>query len=69
MDELELLSAKQLASLLKVSLPCVYRWAEKGILPSYKLEGVVRFRCDDVFDWLQKRKRVGQKMVSGKENP
>lgn len=59
-----LLSPRELSQLLKISLPTAYKWAERGILPSYKLEGLVRFSRDDVLEFLQKRRRFGQKTVN-----
>lgn len=64
----ELISPKELAKILRVSLVTVYKWAERGILPSYKLENLVRFSPDDVLDFLQKRRKVGQKMVNAVGN-
>jgi excisionase family DNA binding protein len=64
----ELLSPKELARILRISPVTAYKWAERGIIPHYKLEGVVRFSRDDVLDYLQKRKKVGQRMVNGPEN-
>jgi len=64
----ELLSPKELSRILKISPITVYKWAERGILPSYKLEGVLRFSRDDVLDFLQKRRKVGQKMVNEPRN-
>jgi excisionase family DNA binding protein len=60
----ELLSPKELARILRISPVTAYKWAERGVIPHYKLEGVVRFSRDDVLDFLQKRRRVGQKMVN-----
>ena len=65
----ELLSPKELARILKVSHVCIYKWAERGVIPHYKLEGVVRFSRDDVLDFLQKRRKVGQKIVNGLGGP
>ncbi|MFX0200812.1 MAG: helix-turn-helix domain-containing protein [Candidatus Hodarchaeota archaeon] len=65
----EILSPKELSKILKVSLVCVYKWAERGVIPSYKLEGVVRFSRDDVLDFLQNRKKVGQNKVNVARNP
>lgn len=60
----ELLSPKELARILRISPVTAYKWAERGIIPHYKLGGVVRFARDDVLDFLQKRKKIGQKMVN-----
>ena len=65
----ELLSPKELARILKVSQPCVYKWTERGIIPHFRLEGSIRFSRDDVLDFLQKRRKVGQKLVNGRGNP
>ena len=64
----ELLSPKELSRILKISPITVYKWAERGILPSYKLEGVVRFSRDDVLEFIQKHRRVSQKLVNGPRN-
>lgn len=64
----ELLSPKELARIMKVSQVTIYKWAERGIISSYKLEGVLRFSPDDVLDFLQKRKKVGQKLVNEPRN-
>lgn len=64
----ELLSPKELSRVLKVSPVTIYKWAERGVLPSFKLEGVLRFSPDDVMDFLQKRKKIGQKMVNEPRN-
>ena len=61
----ELLSVKELARILKISPVTAYKWAERGVIPHYKLEGVVRFSRDDVLDFLQNRRKVGQELVNG----
>jgi excisionase family DNA binding protein len=60
----ELLNPKELARILKVSQVTIYKWAERGIISSYKLEGVLRFSPDDVMNFLQKRRKDGQKIVN-----
>lgn len=64
----ELLSPKELSRVLKVSPVTIYKWVERGVLPCFKLEGVLRFSSDDVLDFLQKRRKVGQKMVNAVGN-
>ena len=61
----ELLTPRELAKILKISPATAYKWAERGVLPSYKLEGVVRFDPKDVLDFLQNRRKIGQKSVNG----
>jgi excisionase family DNA binding protein len=64
-----LLSPREVAELFKVSVPTVYAWASRGVIPHYKLGTVVRFSPDDVLKFLQERRKVGQKSVIKQGNP
>ena len=48
----ELLTARDVLRMLRVSLPCVYSWVKKGLLPGYKLNSAVRFAKADVDEFL-----------------
>ena len=50
----ELLSPKELSSLLKVSKPWPYIMVKRGLLPCYKMGKVVRFRWSDIENFLEK---------------
>jgi excisionase family DNA binding protein len=43
-----LLTAKEVAELLRCSKQAVYWWAETGVLPHVRIGRAVRFRRDDV---------------------
>jgi len=53
----EILSPKQVKDLLKVSLPTVYRMAEKRVLPCIRwgtgTKQTLRFKQSDVFDFIE----------------
>ena len=52
----ELLSAKQVASILKVQLCTVYELARSGALPSIRVGSrIVRFRSSSIANWLAQR--------------
>jgi excisionase family DNA binding protein len=53
----ELLSPKELSSLLKVSKPWPYIMVKRGLLPCYKMGKVIRFKRCDVEEFLE-RSRV-----------
>lgn len=55
----EFLSPKELARVLKVSVPTIYKWAEKGILPNVKIENTLRFSRGEIWHFLQEHKRGG----------
>lgn len=49
----EFLSPKELSRLLKVSKPWPYIMVKRGLLPCYKLGGVIRFKLSDIEDFLE----------------
>ena len=64
---MELLDAKDVKRILKVSLPFVYKLAERGQLPyvripaigkGSKARGVIRFKLDDVQAFIDKHYRI-----------
>ena len=50
--EAAFVSPRELASLLRVSIDCVYRLAAKRILPAYRVLRRILFRRSDVERWL-----------------
>jgi len=55
-DDLQLLTPKQVAKLLAVTEVCVYQWAKRGIIPHFKVEKCVRFSKDDLRAFLESRR-------------
>ena len=54
-----LLTAREVAARLSVSTGTVIRWASDGKIPSFKLPGgAVRFRDDDIANWLESKRRA-----------
>ncbi len=52
-----LVTAEEVATLLKVSPKSIYRWAKEGILPAFREGRLVRFLESDVETFV--RDRVG----------
>jgi excisionase family DNA binding protein len=50
---MNILTVKDIAKLLKASPSTVYSWAEQGLIPSFKLNGLLRFSEDDITAWLK----------------
>lgn len=50
---LKLLTAEEVAQLLRVNRSSVYRWVEQGLLPAVKIGRTVRFNPDTVKAVLQ----------------
>ena len=49
-----LYTPKEVANLLRVSVPTVRRWTVAGKLPYLKIEGSVRFRATDVQKFIDR---------------
>lgn len=49
----ELLTVADVAQMLRVSKAAVYRWAEDGRLRARKAGALLRFRAEDVEDFLR----------------
>ena len=56
MEELQLLTPKQVAKLLAVTEVCVYQWAKRRVIPHYKVEKCVRFSKDDLKAFLESKR-------------
>ncbi len=49
---MNILTVKEVASLLKIKPCTVYAWAEQRLIPSYKFNGALRFSEEDIKAWL-----------------
>ncbi|MHB8730845.1 MAG: helix-turn-helix domain-containing protein [bacterium] len=52
-----LITAEEIAALLKVSPKSIYRWASEGRLPAFREGRLVRFLESDVEDFVRTRVR------------
>jgi len=53
-----LVTAEEVAALLKVSPKIIYRWAKDGILPAFREGRLVRFLESDIEEFVRDRVRV-----------
>ena len=49
-----LLTRKEVAKLLEISLPTLWTWTNKGILTSYRIGNKVRYKENEVLEALQR---------------
>ena len=62
----QLMTARELASILAISPKTVYSYAERNMIPHFKIEASVRFRGRDVAEWLYNHAILGRgKSVRG----
>lgn len=50
----ELVTRKQAASLLGISLPTLHDYTKRGVIPTYRIGSRVRFKKVEIIDCLQK---------------
>lgn len=55
----ELLTAEEVAKILKVTPSAIFKWAKKGDLPSYRInEKCLRFKTQDIAAFIEKGKGI-----------
>jgi len=63
-----IITAKDVAALLKIKLSTVYAWAEQKKIPCCKINGVLRFVEEDIKPWVSacKSSEEGYNFLAGK---
>ena len=51
----ELLTAKELEGFLKIDVKTIYSYVQRGLIPYVRIQSNVRFRKQEVFDWIEKQ--------------
>ena len=59
-SSLRLMTARELASILAISPKTIYSYAERNMIPHFKIEASVRFRGRDVAEWLYNHASLGR---------
>lgn len=52
--QLEMLTVKDVAGLLRAQPSSVYAWAKEGKIPAFKINGLLRFDLLEVREWIGK---------------
>ena len=53
------LSINDLSKYIGIKPKTLYSWVSKGVLPHYRIEGLIRFKRKDIDKWLEGCKRNG----------
>ena len=64
---MELLKPVEVASRLKVATVTVYKWAQRGLLPYYQLEGAIRIDEVDLLEFIKSRRVTEARPVKAKK--
>ena len=57
------LNVREVADLLSVDSKTIYRLAQKGDLPGFKVAGAWRFLSEDIDEWIEKKKVTPRKAI------
>ena len=61
------MTVRDVARQLNVDEKTVYRLAQRGELPGFKVAGAWRFKSSDLDDWIDARKRAVASQAARKE--
>ena len=50
---MELLTVKEISILLKAKTSTIYGWAEQGLIPCFKINGLLRFNEAEILTWIK----------------
>jgi excisionase family DNA binding protein len=64
MEENELLTTTEIAEWLKIAESTVRKWVHYGFIPHVKIGRCVRFRREDVENWIQQRAETGRSTLA-----
>ena len=53
---MKLITVKDVSGILNVKPMAVYEWTYQNKIPYYKLNGVIRFDKDEIFEWIKSNK-------------
>jgi len=62
------MTVRDVAAFLNVDEKTIYRLAQKGDLPGFKVLGSWRFQKEDVGQWIEERKLIAQSAEKKKLN-
>lgn len=52
----DMINAKKAAEILGVAVQTIYKYAYKGQIPSYRICGNIRFKAEELEQWVQSQK-------------
>jgi len=59
------MTVREVANYLNVDEKTVYRLAQKGELPGFKVAGTWRFKREDIDQWIEDQKRAAVQKEGG----
>jgi len=60
------MTVRDVANFLNVDEKTVYRLAQRGELPGFKVAGTWRFKREDIDQWVEEQKKAAGRKEAGK---
>ena len=60
---MNIITIKELSEFLKVKESTLYAWVSKGLIPFYKLNGLLRFNMDEITEWIKRNKKENANQI------
>lgn len=54
---MKLITVRQVADFINAKPSTIYAWAEQGLIPYFKLNGLLRFDEADILEWIINKKQ------------
>ena len=62
---MKLATIKEVAVILRMKESTLYSWVGSGLIPSFKLNGLVRFDLDEIREWVVNSRKEGNSLEFG----
>jgi len=59
---LSLLTPEEISKILNVKLSTIYKWTHMGTIPFIKIGKLIRFKEEDIMEWVEKKKVKNKNM-------
>lgn len=54
--ELEMFTARELESLLKIDAKTIYKYVQRGLIPYIRIQSNLRFPKQEILEWIDRHK-------------
>lgn len=64
----EILTARELEALLRIDVKTIYGYVQRGLIPYVRIQSNLRFRKQDVLDWIASQSYSPPRAGNGHRN-
>jgi excisionase family DNA binding protein len=64
----EILTARELEALLRIDVKTIYGYVQRGLIPYVRIQSNLRFRKQEVLDWIASQSYSPQRAGNGHRN-